>query len=150
MCDAEKPEEPAERCHCDDCERWERLEHPAEVDWTEGFMTTLYTLEVYEAGSARNVLATFESVAPFAPINVGELVNTAMFRWSYHPQQVLRVVGIEHIIWSCDEKTLMHKICVFTVLEENTPQARFRQRKPGETHGEKKGERNKVGNQNGD
>jgi len=65
----------------------------------------------------------FESVTPFAPIHKGELISTAFFRWGYHPRHVLRVVNIRHIIWPCDEKTLMHKICVFTQLEENTPEA---------------------------
>ena len=76
---------------------------------------TIYTLEIYEAGSADDVAVNLQSSEPFGAILRGDLVqnlDTDLFA---------RVSGVKHILWEVDGQA-RHKVCVYTRAAENTRQ----------------------------
>ncbi len=85
----------------------------------------LYGLEIYEPGSADDVAAYFESDTPFGAIAKGDLINP-VGSGGEAVKQILRVVGIEHIVWESKGEGIKHKICVFTAAEDNSRDARMK------------------------
>ncbi len=83
-----------------------------------------YQLEIYEAGSADDVVANVESDAPFMAISKGDLINLVDSTAEASGKHILRVVGLEHMLWRTDG-SLRHKLCVFTENLENTREARL-------------------------
>ncbi len=92
---------------------------------TSRAITTKYELEISESRSPHEVLAVFHSSAPFVPFHAGDLINTGTFYASSGTGEILRVLGVEHILWETDETTLTHKLCVFTEAVENTAALRM-------------------------
>lgn len=85
-----------------------------------------YSLEIYEPGSADDVAGYVESDLPFGSIQRGDLISI-MFTAAEPQEDVLAVVGIEHILWSADGRA-KHKICVFTERRQNNRESRLRGR----------------------
>jgi hypothetical protein len=75
-----------------------------------------YCLEIYEPGSADDVLQQIEADIPFASVSAGDLLRPLNAPGS----PLLRIVHVEHIVWETDGKA-RHKICLFT---EDAPDAR--------------------------
>ena len=84
----------------------------------------IYFLEIYEPGSAEDVLKTFESNIPFLGIARGDYFSPSWILTDARTG-LLRVVNIEHIIWEVGDR-VKHKICVFTEDVENTKEIRLR------------------------
>lgn len=84
-----------------------------------------YGLEIYESGSADDVAAYFESDTPFGAISKGDLINPVDSEGEA-VKRILRVVGIEHIVWESKSEGIKHKTCVFTAAEENNRDARMK------------------------
>ncbi|AHG87545.1 hypothetical protein J421_0052 [Gemmatirosa kalamazoonensis] len=73
-----------------------------------------YALEIYEPGTTQDVLVYFESDTPFQAISRGDLLGAGAWGGSgYNLGDMLRVVGIEHIVIESSPAP-MHKVCVFT------------------------------------
>ena len=85
----------------------------------------LYGLEIYEPGSADDVVAYFESDNPFGAITKGDLINPLATEGE-KVKRVLRVVGVEHIIWEVEAEGVKYKTCIFTAAEENNREARMK------------------------
>jgi hypothetical protein len=80
-------------------------------------MLDRYTLEIYEPGSADDVLEAIEAEHPFFPITVGDLINarTLSSDAASIKGKVLRVVAVEHMISAGTLRgDVKHKLCVFT------------------------------------
>jgi len=77
-----------------------------------------YILEIYEPGSFYDTLVRFSSAIPFMSIHAGDIINPANWPAYDDTSTVLRVVGVEHIIWEIT--TPKHKICIFTEAIENS------------------------------
>lgn len=73
-------------------------------------MATKYTLEVYEPGSADDVLMALESDTPFGAISKGDLFHP--FTDSMKPSDLFRVRHVEHIVWDAGQGA-RHKVCVY-------------------------------------
>ena len=86
-------------------------------------MTSSYDLEIYEPGSTYDLWTSFKSASPFMGFSVGDIINPGPWLESMHPEKVVRIVGIEHMIFTSKEK-VNHKLCIFTEEIDNTPEAR--------------------------
>lgn len=86
-----------------------------------------YIIEIYTPNSASDVLANFEADAPFIAIGKGDILNPAFFpSYDKNPEKVLRVIGIEHIIWQHEgQEAPTQKILLFTREENNSSDARI-------------------------
>ena len=90
-------------------------------------MTTKYILEVYQPDAVEDVWVTFESESPFGAISAGDIVNPGLWEGTQSPMKVLEVTRVEHILWTTDnERTVKHKIMVFSREIEGTGEARLR------------------------
>jgi len=69
-----------------------------------------YILEIYEPGSFYDTLVRFSSALPFMSIHAGDIINPANWPAYDDTSTVLRVVGVEHIIWEIT--TPKHKWCI--------------------------------------
>jgi hypothetical protein len=76
----------------------------------EDAMTAKYTLEVYEPGSADDVLMVLESETPFGAIAKGDFFNP--LTETTKPSDLFRVRDLEHIVWNTGQNA-RHKICVY-------------------------------------
>lgn len=72
-----------------------------------------YILEICAPNSIEDVVQTFESTTPFLSISKGDLMNPRTWNNYNYQGKILKVVGVEHIIWK-NEKEVKHKICIFT------------------------------------
>ncbi|MBI5798382.1 MAG: hypothetical protein HZB10_00430 [Candidatus Yonathbacteria bacterium] len=86
---------------------------------------TEYHLEVYEPGSAEDVLTIFKSINPFMAIKPGDLLGPYVWG-AYPPGAALRIINVEHGVWEVGGK-ITHKILVFTEEVEGTPELRLTQ-----------------------
>lgn len=97
----------------------------------EDRMTAQYMLEIYDPGSADDVVRYLESDRPIEGIAVGDLIN-ALGHEQGENDLLVRVASIEHIFWKF-ENELRHKICVFTEAVDNTREARTASRREHRT-----------------
>ena len=81
-----------------------------------------YMLEIYEPGSAEDVLASYESDTPFGSIGQGDLMQP-LGEGVEDRRRVLRVVTVEHLIWDVDGHP-KHKTMVFTLALANSRENR--------------------------
>lgn len=87
-----------------------------------------YILEVYQPGSMYDALVVVESDMPFMTIQMGDIINPRSFENVVDflsPGTVLRVVGVEHVIWE-GQGVAKHKLCVFTKEAPDTAEERIR------------------------
>ena len=84
---------------------------------------TEYSLEIFTPDSFDDVWTVFTSPTPFMTISVDDIINPSIWQDSQSPMKVLRVVGIEHIIWEV-EGNAKHKIDIYTTEVEGTREAR--------------------------
>jgi hypothetical protein len=82
-----------------------------------------YQLEIYEPGSARDVLMFFSSELPFMNLNKGDIVNPGIWTKTISPMKVLRIRAIEHLIWETTE-AIKHKIMIYSEEVDGTENLR--------------------------
>lgn len=87
-------------------------------------MSKKYALEIYSPGSIEDVETYFESDTPFMSINVGDIINSRLWAKTLDEGVVLRVMKLEHFIWSAEDIT-KHKIGVITEVVEDKKDTRF-------------------------
>lgn len=95
--------------------------------------TSRYRLEIYLPGACQNdgVAALFESDQPFLTIQRGDLLNrrtwgkNAMALAEDAEWTLLRVVTVEHLLWSQKGGECIHQIMVFTEAVSDTAEMRF-------------------------
>lgn len=83
----------------------------------------LYTLEVYEPGSADDCWMSFEAASPFMTISAGDIFNPGIWPGTKSPMFVLRVVTVEHLVHETDTH-VKHKVMVYTEEVEGTRELR--------------------------
>lgn len=83
-----------------------------------------YQLEIYQPGSVEDVAAYVESDKPFLTVSKGDLLNPVDSAAEANSDGILRVVGMEHILWKSGAD-VRHKLCVFTENVENTARVRL-------------------------
>jgi hypothetical protein len=83
-----------------------------------------YHLEIYLPGSTQDALVVFFSDNPFLTIQAGDLINPGGWEQAVQVTGLLRVVNVEHIIWTL-RNTVKHKVCVFTEETEDTRETRL-------------------------
>ena len=83
-----------------------------------------HVLEVHAPDDARVV--QLESNDPFGAISKDDLINVRAFTdiAGDYPNQLWRVVQVEHMIYDSLETQLMHQIVVFTTAAPDTSEAR--------------------------
>ncbi len=88
-------------------------------------MKDKYSLEIFHPGGGYDVWVVFTSDTPFLAISKGDIINTANFP-NADTQKSLRVVSVEHIIWSLQDGQSKHKIDVYTEEIENDESSRLK------------------------
>lgn len=73
-----------------------------------------YILEIYEPGSTHDAFMSFESSRPFQAISLGDLINPRAWLVERDPGPLLRVVGVEHMLFGKFGSDPKHKVCIFT------------------------------------
>ena len=73
-----------------------------------------YHLEIYEPGSADDVLVVFKAERPFLSIHAGDIINPVSWPNFKAPMKVLKVVSVEHIVWEIESSRIAHKLSIFT------------------------------------
>ena len=84
---------------------------------------TEYSLEIFMPSSYDDVWVVFTSPTPFMAISAGDILNPSIWEDSQSPMKVLRVVGLEHLIWEVGG-SVKHKIDVYTEEVEGTREVR--------------------------
>lgn len=82
-----------------------------------------YILEVYEPDSLDDVWVVFSSSSPFMPFRSGEILNPMLWPDSHSPMKVLRIVGVEYLVWEGEGK-VKQKVMVFTKELDNSRESR--------------------------
>jgi hypothetical protein len=83
-----------------------------------------YHLEVYLPGSARDVWMKYDSDTPFMAFHHGDIINSSIWPGS-EMGKVLRVVGVEHIVWESISGLIKHKVCIYIEEIEDRAEERF-------------------------
>lgn len=94
----------------------------------ETFSRVEYHLELYGPGDARTPVLFCRTEAPFLPFHKGDLINPHNFEdvnLDITMDDVLRVIGVEHIIWEIKGSHFAHKVMVYTETVANTPETRL-------------------------
>ena len=78
-------------------------------------MKTEYHLEIYEPGDNSCVAASYQSNTPLATLCVGDTIHGGLLNLS-DSQKNLRVISIQHILWTIEGSHTAHKVCVSTEL----------------------------------
>ena len=74
-----------------------------------------YILEVYQAGSDKNLWARIESDQAFLSIHRGDFVSPGAWEGSEAPLKTLRVVAVEHLVRrSKKDEEIRHLLMVYT------------------------------------
>jgi hypothetical protein len=86
-----------------------------------------YLLRIMSPGSDRDVLDDIHSDTPIGTISVGDLLDLPQ---TSHPAAapLLRVVGVEHQIYSNDRSGFVHLVRLFTEEVPDTGETRLRSR----------------------
>lgn len=97
--------------------------HPGTIG-EEGLVPMKYVLEVHAPDDQRVV--QLESKDPFGAISTGDLINIRAFTGiaEDYPNQLWRVVQIEHMVYDSFDTHVMHQIVIFTDEETDTYETR--------------------------
>ncbi len=87
-------------------------------------MKEKYSLEICTPGSRNNVWVSFVSDTPFQAISKGDIINPAHFP-DATADTVLRVTGVEHIVWASENHQSKHRVCVYTENIRGDAKGRF-------------------------
>jgi|GEM_PF-3239163 hypothetical protein len=87
-----------------------------------------YSLEIYEPGSALDVVVSFETDIPVLGMSKGEIINPRTLPNADHLiGKLLKITNVEHMVWYNESKTdIKHKICVFTESVSDTAESRLK------------------------
>lgn len=87
-----------------------------------------YILEIYPPDVFETPILTVKSSTPFPTIRRGDLINPRTFSTfditHVKVRGLLRIVNVEHILWSSKQRGVKHKICLFTTDEPDTSETR--------------------------
>lgn len=84
-----------------------------------------YALEIYEPDSVDDLVVSWEAEQPFPTFTRGDLINQGFLITGGGPSSpLLRVLNVEHIIWS-HQGGIKHKLCVYTTEAESNEETRL-------------------------
>ena len=72
-----------------------------------------YHLEVYVGSFSSDPIAHFEASTPFQPFVVGDYINGRSFANAADLARRLRIVEVEHILWTIENSHIGQKMMVF-------------------------------------
>lgn len=75
-----------------------------------------YEIEIYSPGSVDDTIGSFESSTPFMNFSVEEILNPSfMSSYDGNPQKLLKITGVEHIIWQHEgQEEPIQKVLIYT------------------------------------